>query len=118
MPVELGFMPTTTDKRTAFDYSGEAKRRGTVFEISVGRIDAGASLSFLSQYPGEEEFLMPPLSCLEVAALSAHSSSQPSLTKHNTSGPPPTQQRLGFSVPFPCFSSAIRLIIPTSQPPD
>jgi hypothetical protein len=59
-------MSTTTAKHTACDYSGAAKERGTVFEISAGRIDVGASISFLSQYPSEAEFLMPPLSCLEV----------------------------------------------------
>jgi hypothetical protein len=64
--VEFGLMSTTTDKKTAFTYSGVAKKRGTMFEITVGRVDVGASISFLSQYPGEEEFLMPPLSCLEV----------------------------------------------------
>jgi hypothetical protein len=58
-------MSTTTDKKTAFTYSGVTKKRGTMFEITVGRVDVGASISFLSQYPGEEEFLMPPLSCLE-----------------------------------------------------
>ena len=35
--------------------------------FQVGRVDIGASLGFLSQYPGEDEFLMQPLSCLEVA---------------------------------------------------
>jgi hypothetical protein len=59
-------MSTTTDKRTAFAYSGVTKKRGTVLEISAGRIDVGASISFLSQYPGEAEYLMQPLSCLEV----------------------------------------------------
>ncbi len=59
-------MSTTTDKATAFAYSGVAKQRGTVLEIAAGRVDNGASISFLSQYPGEAEFLMPPLSCLEV----------------------------------------------------
>jgi hypothetical protein len=34
--------------------------------MQAGRIDVGASLGFLSQYAGEEEFLMQPLSCLEV----------------------------------------------------
>ncbi len=58
-------MSTTTDKRTAFSYSGVKKQRGTVFEIAAGRVDVGASISFLSQYPGEAEFLMQPLSCLE-----------------------------------------------------
>ena len=64
--VEYGLMSTTTEKLTACEYSGVAKERGTVFEISAGRIDVGASISFLSQYPGEAEFLMPPLCCLEV----------------------------------------------------
>jgi hypothetical protein len=60
-------MSTTTEKQTACAYSGVAKERGTVLEITAGRIDVGASISFLSQYPGEAEFLMPPLSCLEVS---------------------------------------------------
>ena len=60
-------MSTTTAKQTACEYSGVAKERGTVFEISAGRVDVGASISFLSQYPGEAEYLMPPLSCLEVS---------------------------------------------------
>ena len=59
-------MSTTTDKATAFAYSGVTKERGTVLEITAGRVDVGASLSFLSQYPGEAEFLMQPLACLEV----------------------------------------------------
>ncbi len=46
--------------------AGADKRRGTVFEISAGRVDMGADLSWVSQYPGEEEFLFPPLTCLEV----------------------------------------------------
>uniref|UniRef100_A0A7S4JJ92 Uncharacterized protein n=2 Tax=Guillardia theta TaxID=55529 RepID=A0A7S4JJ92_GUITH len=35
-------------------------------EISCGAIDRGASLTFVSQYPGEGEMLYPPLSYLEV----------------------------------------------------
>ena len=59
-------MSTTTDQATAFAYSGAAQQRGTVLEIEAGEVDKGAHISFLSQYPGEEEFLMPPLCCLEV----------------------------------------------------
>jgi hypothetical protein len=59
-------MSTTTHKETAFAYSGVKNKRGTVFEITAGRVDIGASISFLSQYPGEAEYLMQPLSCLEV----------------------------------------------------
>ena len=64
--VELGLMSTTSDRRIAIQYSGQERRRAAIMEISAGRIDIGGSLGFLSQYPGEEEFLMPPLSCLEV----------------------------------------------------
>jgi hypothetical protein len=59
-------MSTTTDRATASAYSGVAKDRGIVLEIAAGEVDKGASISFLSQYPGEAEFLMPPLTCLEV----------------------------------------------------
>ena len=59
-------MSTTTDKETAFAYSGKDGQRCTVFEVTVGRIDVGADISFISQYPEEKEFLMQPLSCLEV----------------------------------------------------
>ncbi len=65
--VELGLMSTTTARETAFAYSGSRSgQRCTVLEIQVGRIDVGADISFLSQYPGEKEFLMQPLSSLEV----------------------------------------------------
>jgi len=37
-----------------------------VFEFDVGMIDNGAPIDFLSQYPGEDEVLFPPRSCLEV----------------------------------------------------
>jgi len=37
-----------------------------LFEIETSQIDRGASLSWLSQYPNEEEVLLPPLSNLEV----------------------------------------------------
>ena len=59
-------MSTTTSRETAVAYSGKNEQRCTVLEITAGRVDVGANISFLSQYPGEEEFLMQPLSCLEV----------------------------------------------------
>ena len=66
--VEFGLMSTTTSRETAVAYSGKDGERCTVLEISAGRVDVGADISFLSQYPGEKEFLMQPLSCLEVLA--------------------------------------------------
>ncbi len=59
-------MSTTTNRETASAYSGVKDQRGTVLELAAGEVDKGASISFLSQYPGEAEFLLPPLSCLEV----------------------------------------------------
>ena len=47
-------------------YSGKDGQHCTVFEIAAGRVDTGADIGFLSQYPGEQEYLCPPLSCLEV----------------------------------------------------
>ena len=68
LAVEFGLMSTTTSRETAVAYSGKGGERCTVLEISAGRVDVGADISFLSQYPGEKEFLMQPLSCLEVRA--------------------------------------------------
>ncbi len=36
-------------------YSGKDSGRATIFEITVGQIDRGENLSWLSQYPKEEE---------------------------------------------------------------
>ena len=66
--VEFGLMSMTTAKETAFAYSGVRHKRGIVFEIAAGRVDVGASIQFLSQYPGEAEYLTQPLCCLEVSA--------------------------------------------------
>ena len=70
-------MSTTTDKATACAYSGVNQQRGTILEIAAGEVDKGASISFLSQYPGGEEFLMPPLCCLEVPRTASLASEPP-----------------------------------------
>jgi NLR family CARD domain-containing protein 3 len=64
--VEWGLMSTTASRAVAEQYSGADQQRGTIFEIAAGRIDVGADLTWISQYPGEQEFLFPPLTCLEV----------------------------------------------------
>ena len=63
--VDFGFLSTTTKKEVAVNYIGD-KEMPVLFMFEVGDIDRGASLSFLSQYPNEEEILIPPLSHLEV----------------------------------------------------
>ena len=40
----------------------------TILEVNVGRVDVGGRLTALSQYPGEDEYLVGPYACLEVTA--------------------------------------------------
>ena len=40
--------------------------RPTLFQIQLGQVDRGATLEWISQFPGEAEVLLPPLSNLEV----------------------------------------------------
>ena len=63
---EFAFMSTTTNKSVAVSYINTEKGLPILFEFEVGCIDRGAPLSFLSQYPGEDEILIPPLSFLEI----------------------------------------------------
>ena len=58
---EYGFLSTTTDRDVATDYAASGGKAGIVFEIQMGMVDRGASLSWLSQYPHEDEILFAPL---------------------------------------------------------
>lgn len=46
---EYGFLSTTTDRNVATDYASGGGKAGIVFEIQMGMVDRGASLSWLSQ---------------------------------------------------------------------
>lgn len=63
--VELSFMSTTQSMDVAMQYAGLGVLP-ILFEIDVGQVDRGASLSWCSQYPGEDEVLLTPMSNLEV----------------------------------------------------
>lgn len=63
--IDGAFMSTTTDRAVAMSYAS-GDRGGFVFEIQQGMIDRGAEISFLSQYPHEQEILFAPLTGLEV----------------------------------------------------
>ena len=59
--VELAFLSTTTRREVAMQYIPQGKALPTVLEIEVGMIDKGASVSLLSQFPGEDEVLVARL---------------------------------------------------------
>jgi hypothetical protein len=63
---EYGFLSTTTDSSVATDYASSGGKSAIVFEIAMGLVDRGASLSWLSQYPHEEEILFAPLTGVEL----------------------------------------------------
>jgi hypothetical protein len=64
--VEFAFMSTTTKLEVAVSYIPDGKALPMLFEFEVGDVDRGSSISFISQYPGEEEILISPLSYLEI----------------------------------------------------
>jgi len=63
--VEFGIMSTTRSMKTAVQYSSHG-RVPTIFEIEIGQVDRGGELKWISQFPSEDEVVMPPLSNLEV----------------------------------------------------
>jgi hypothetical protein len=63
--VEFGFLSATTDRQVALDYAAMSGT-GIVYEIQQGMGDRGASISWLSQYPHEQEVCFPPVLGLEV----------------------------------------------------
>lgn len=70
--VEYGFMSTTSNKNVAlmFAKDGDKMTASTLVVAEMGMIDRGASLDWLSQYPHEQEILLPPLTCMEVKSIS------------------------------------------------
>ncbi len=63
--VEYAFMSCTTDREVAMQYSN----KGYIFEMQTGMITRGASLSWLSFYPEEQEVCMPPCAALDVRSM-------------------------------------------------
>ena len=61
-------MSTTTDEAVALTFAkeGDARTASTLVVASMGMVDRGATLDWLSQYPHEREVLLPPLTAMEV----------------------------------------------------
>ena len=66
--IDVAFMSTTLDKDVALRYAAQSgtERPGVCFCIQQGMVDRGADISWLSQYPHEQEVLFAPLAGLEV----------------------------------------------------
>ena len=65
--VENGFMSTTLQREVAMSYAASGgDKMGIVFEVQMGMVNRGANLSWLSQYPHEQEILFGPLTGIEV----------------------------------------------------
>jgi hypothetical protein len=58
-------MSTTTKREVAVSYI-QGKVLPVLFECELDDINRGCPLSFVSQYPGEEEILVPAMSYLEL----------------------------------------------------
>ena len=74
--VEYGFSSTTRERKIAVHYAKVEKGEtaSTVLEAQMGMIDRGADISFLSQFPGEQEILYGPLMGMEVRRTRVHGS--------------------------------------------
>ena len=55
--VEYAFMSTTRRRAVALQYAQRSSPIAIVFEIQMGMVDRGADISWLSQYPHEQEIL-------------------------------------------------------------
>ena len=61
---EVALMSTTADIKLALKYS--ASNKGLLFRLKTkSAMERGADLSFLSCFPGEKEYLFPPLTYLQ-----------------------------------------------------
>jgi hypothetical protein len=62
--VEVAFMSTTRSPKIAFDFSGGAKKPGSIFEITLSAASRAANVKPFSIWPDEEELLFPPYTYL------------------------------------------------------
>lgn len=64
--VECAFLSATTNRAVALSYAERQAGPRVLFELKQGMVDRGADVQWLSQYPFENEILLPPLTAIEV----------------------------------------------------
>ena len=63
---EVAPMSTTADLKIALKYSASKQSQGVLFRLKTNSaMERGADLTFLSAFPGEREYLFPPLTYLQ-----------------------------------------------------
>jgi len=79
--VEGAFMSLSTNRDVAVYYASKKKQKqeqkfGVLLEVDMSTMDRGAEVSWLAQYPHEEEILLPPLTHLHVKHIRLDSSTK------------------------------------------
>ena len=68
--VEAAFLSLTDDPTVALDYARLSSlaqdKEATIFELELGKASLGAEVAWVSQWPQEQERLLPPWTFLEV----------------------------------------------------
>jgi hypothetical protein len=62
--VEMGFMSTTADERTAIQFSGGPDNPGVILKMTFTGASRGADVQAFSMWPEEQEFIFPPFTFL------------------------------------------------------
>ena len=64
---QAAFLSLTDDPTVALDYARLAQdKEATIFELELGKASLGAEVAWVSQWPQEQERLLPPWTFLEV----------------------------------------------------
>ena len=67
--VDFAYLSCTSQLEVAITYL-DGKALPVIFKIQLGDIDRGCPISFISQYPKEEELLIPAMSNIEITGSS------------------------------------------------
>lgn len=117
--VEFAFMSTTPKKDVAREYAsrGVSNQTAIIFEVQMGMVDRGADISWLSQYPHEQEICFAPLTSITVENMSALPDAQILEVRLNINLNALTLEKVSECAPRPTPLATITSIVPSSLPP-